>query len=68
MKLSRTEIAARLIPDIPLKQLGGSLIFLAIETLKDNGDLEGAFESAKQFIRREYNPIVIEQAASLAYQ
>ncbi|MEH2408455.1 KGGVGR-motif variant AAA ATPase [Nostoc sp.] len=67
LKLGHTEIAARLILDIPPKQLGGSLIFLAIETLKDNGDLEGAFESAKQFIRRDYNPTVIEQAASLAH-
>ncbi|MDF5711639.1 MAG: AAA family ATPase [Nostoc sp. S4] len=68
LKLGQTEIAAQLIPDIPAKQLGGSLIFLAIETLKDNGDLEGAFESAKQFIRREYHPTVIEQAAKLAHQ
>ncbi|QSJ18390.1 AAA family ATPase [Nostoc sp. UHCC 0702] len=68
IKLGQNEIAARLIPHIPPKQLGGSLIFLAIETLRDNGDLENAFESAKQFIRREYNPVVIEQAARLAYQ
>ncbi|MFN6559734.1 MAG: KGGVGR-motif variant AAA ATPase [Nostoc sp. ChiSLP01] len=68
LKLGQTEIAARLIPDIPPKQLGSSLIFLAIETLKDNGDLEGAFESAKQFIRREYNSTLVEQAARLAHQ
>lgn len=68
LKLGQSEIAARLIPDIPPKQLGGSLIFLAIETLRDNGDLDGAFESAKQFIRRDYNPTVIEQGARLAHQ
>lgn len=68
LKLGQSEIASRLIPDIPPKQIGGSLIFLAIETLKSNGDLEGAFETAKQFIRREYNPTLIEEAARLAHK
>ncbi|MEH2275023.1 MAG: AAA family ATPase [Nostoc sp.] len=68
LKLGQSEIAAKYILDIPPKQLGGSLIILAIETLRDSEDFDGAFEYAKQFIRREYNPTVIEQAARLAYQ
>jgi hypothetical protein len=73
LKLGQSEIAARLIPGIPPKQLGGSLIFLAIETLTDKGNLEGALETVKQFIRREYNPTeynptIIEQGVRLSRQ
>jgi hypothetical protein len=64
LKLGQIDIAGILISDIPPNQLGDSLIFLAIETLKDIRSLEGALESAKQFIRREYNLTYSYRASS----
>lgn len=68
LKLGQRDVAVELIPDIPQEQLSGSLVPLAMEIRQGVGDLQGAFEIAKQALRRDIREEILEPAVLLARQ
>lgn len=68
IKLGKIEIAEELIETIPEEKLNGSLALVAIEICQKNGDMQGAFEIAKQVLLHNFSLGLLRKTVSLARQ
>lgn len=68
MKLGKREVAEKLIEGIPQYKLNSSLALVAIDIREKDGDIEGAFEIAKQVLLRSFSPSLFKKTVSIARQ